>query len=850
MTLKTPYPFKKREKDKEEESNSLNLIPEQTQLDSLVTKVDKKQTQFSGTVMQKGDYNVQEYTNSDGTKLYTPISKIDQGSLVPNIVNGVDINKPPSPQFNIETSKKDPAKQPKANPNDLTDPNNQRVKENAIINQNLRKAGEVYDRFDLEEKDIYTSVVDQYKDQTELSELRAGLKTDELDFLEEQEVMRLEEMQRQVKGAIGANRATFSQSREGVQSASYDTVRQEFETEINKQLDSRVKQHGLILRDINLKRRELEIAKKSGDTSRAESLAEQLASAQNQLRKNEIEYIDALGRQIDQQLKVDNQFMQKFEMGYSMMASGQQFSQEQLIGMANEFGLPAEMMLNTYQSLEQVRADKSLTLEQKALQTQEVTRDFQMRSMGYFTEQQQSAKMFMDMYQSGKIDKQQLGEMFAMSGIQSTFNPLTQAELAMQQAQLQIQQRKLNGQPVGFSEMREYYDRQIELMDLNGELMGYQPTQSLEGISTSYQNGELVFDLTNMKDRHWECGEFVNRTWGLPSGGSGGFASLYSDKLNNIDIPAEMVNETNFMQTIRPGMAFVMPASGEAEKWGHVGIVTKVYPDGTFDTMEANYPGDKVKANVVSKTRSIADVDGFTKPPVGKAEPVGGQVVKNQEKITEISSTMRQFATGPDKDLVEQQIANYVNNGDNDGLRSFVRTEVIRSLSADDRKRITLRNNIVQKNKEIARMMEESGLDMGIFTGSLVNMRNKIGGLNDPDQQAIAQFILLNLEDFGRAQTGAAIQDFERKNFEKILPSLYDGGQLTQSKMDAFARALELDIDSTIKLNVGDRVYDQIFTDPEPKMDAESIIERYTQQNTANTIQTEKQDLYSQFGIN
>lgn len=605
-------------KQEVQQPRRLNINTE-TQLEAMDKQVEREQNFKRINV---GGFAAREYTNPDGARLVTQ-DYAAQGKLG-------DMNQQPSPSSSFSSITVDNTQnrsKAETDPSDLTDPNSEDVQINAIRNQGLRAARDpkVLETLGIEENDIYQSRDDQFRDRADIQNARAGLQAEELDLLEEEEIARLEQMQQQVAGAIGANRASFSQSREGVQSASVNMVRNQFEQEINKQLDARVKRHKHLLKDIGFKRRELEAAKKQGLTDLAEGLAEDLAAAQQELRSNEIQYVDALGRQIDQQLKVDNQMMQKFEFTYGMMARGQQFSQDQLISMANEFGLPAEMMLSTYQSLEQVRNDKTLDQQQKQLQTQEILRDSQMRSLGYFTEQQQSAKMFMDMYQSGKIDKQQLGEMFAMSNIPSTFNPLTQAELAMQQAELQIQQRRLSGQPVGFGEMREYYDRQIELMDLNGELMGYQPTQSLAGINMFYQNGEMVLDTSSLEKTEFQCGEFVNRTWGLASGGPGGFADSYESKLDMIDIPVEIINENNIIQTVRPGMAFVMPAGGDVAQYGHVGIVSKVYPDGTFDTIEANAPGDTIVGNIVNKRRSIEEVDGFTKPPVGKAEPVGGQ---------------------------------------------------------------------------------------------------------------------------------------------------------------------------------------------------------------------------------
>ena len=124
---------------------------------------------------------------------------------------------------------------------------------------------------------------------------------------------------------------------------------------------------------------------------------------------------------------------------------------------------------------------------------------------------------------------------------------------------------------------------------------------------------------------------------------------------------------------------------------------------------------------------------------------------------------------------------------------------------------------------------EANGGDLGIFSGSLLTARNKVSEAGDPELQRIGQLMLIALEDFGRAQTGAAIQDFENKKFKQILPTIFDGKELADAKIDAFTLAQELRVQSDLKAKLGESTYNAIYGQEEdaPAFDATEIVDKY-----------------------
>lgn len=110
------------------------------------------------------------------------------------------------------------------------------------------------------------------------------------------------------------------------------------------------------------------------------------------------------------------------------------------------------------------------------------------------------------------------------------------------------------------------------------------PKASKYGMALA-SDGSVVFNLEK-KDANTfkslpgrsQCGEFVNDALGL----SGGTKMVDS-------FEAKKALATN--STPQVGGAFVQSLSGQYAKYGHTGVVTKVYPDGSFDYMDANRDG-------------------------------------------------------------------------------------------------------------------------------------------------------------------------------------------------------------------------------------------------------------------
>ncbi|MBT7929868.1 CHAP domain-containing protein [Candidatus Peregrinibacteria bacterium] len=306
----------------------------------------------------------------------------------------------------------------------------------------------------------------------------------------------------------------------------------------------------------------------------------------------------------------------------SLIQEGTELTTNQIVSFANTLNVPFETAYAYYQGSADVREDKSLDLAEKNIKLEQLYDDFQLEQEGYRTDAAKQIAGYEQIVQENGLTKEEAGELAVMMGIDSKDNPFTQAELSVKEAEAKIKTAEANGEIINPSDQIAYYEELAGLADLYGQAgEAYVPTNSLEGFEVTYEGG--ILQITGPDNKTYQCGEFVNRVWGLSSGGSGGFGDYYTDKQSLVDsngYVTEGMNDADFIVNIRPGMAFVSSAGYNIEggNTGHVGIVTQVFSDGTFLTAETNVQGDGLESSpAVAKLRSYKDGDiyGFAIPP-------------------------------------------------------------------------------------------------------------------------------------------------------------------------------------------------------------------------------------------
>lgn len=567
---------------------------------------------------------------------------------------------------------------------------------------------------------------------------------------------------------------------------------------------------------------DLKDAQASGDLELAQSIQAERDAYTNQAMANEAAYVSALGDYEKTKAAVTQSNLSSFQ---ALVDEGQELSVEAISGFAGQLGIPFEDAYGYYAGVQSIRDDKTLSLEEKELAIADAKYGLDQKMKGLSTKEAQAVNDYITLVQSGIYTPEQLKAFAISMNIPDENNPVYQADLAVKQAEAKIKTAEANGEILSPQDKLDYYNAISERNAYYGiEGQAYVPTESLEGLNATFDGQKML--ITGGQKKDYQCAEFVNRVWGLSSGGSGGFGSSYNEKLGKISVSSSEITDENFSQIVKPGMAFIMGASGNASQYGHVGIVTQVFPDGSFFTAETNIAGDVINSSpAVEKLRNYKDVDGFAVPPSYNVEG-SGEAGLADSFSTAVSSIG--FATVAQSEVATAQIDKLVSSGQYEKAKDYLLTQVKNNSSATERGVLDGKENTIVAldtlNQKLAEFVEKGG-DTGIFTGLKEKALQKGGFTSDPELAEIANSIGLAIVDYRRAISGAAFTESEGKAYDEIFPSVGKTSELNQAKINSIQEKLKTDLANYYRSRLGGSTYDEIFSPTSSKKTEEGVLD-------------------------
>lgn len=447
--------------------------------------------------------------------------------------------------------------------------------------------------------------------------------------------------------------------------------------------------------------------------------------------------------------------------------SGVVLDDKGLLEMAKTTGIPAEVLLGFNATAETIKNDKTLDQAGKQAALQKALMEVDRQSRGILNGDLEKVDYIANLYRSG-ASQEEISETKRIMGIPDDQDPMYQADLALKQADLAYK----NSQTAENLEAVKKAQREIQSLQ-GGTSGGYIPTASLEGITSRFEGNKLVIDST----KPMQCGEFVNRFWGLSAGGTGGMGSSITDKTNLISRSGgymkNQLNNSNFTQLVVPGMAFV----SKVGKTGHTGVVTAVYPDGTFDTMEANV-GDN-NPNVgdppLPRTRRLQDADlvGFAKPPAGKVQQIGSSKSESDQMAADIMASGGTFSLTDIEQKKRPEVAKALNKIRAEALKTGDLYGMVAASAAGkdlDATTITKLQNLQTVNDQFnsfANDIENS------FTDPILGQLKQLNPYDTDVSKLRAKLITL-IPGLARGVYGevGVLTDNDIKNYMQSLPNL------------------------------------------------------------------------------
>jgi len=142
--------------------------------------------------------------------------------------------------------------------------------------------------------------------------------------------------------------------------------------------------------------------------------------------------------------------------------------------------------------------------------------------------------------------------------------------------------------------------------------------------------------------------------------------------------------------------------------------------------------------------------------------------------------------------------------GENKGqFADYIFSTAIDTISdTDARKKALSQYKIVNKLTYLEGLMgqyQAAGGNTNIFSGSIENIRSKLGTVGDPQLRSLATAMLDTLDGLARDRTGAVITPSEERLYDRMLPSPYKTAELNTAIIDGLRGSMLTDLNSVLR---------------------------------------------------
>ncbi len=118
----------------------------------------------------------------------------------------------------------------------------------------------------------------------------------------------------------------------------------------------------------------------------------------------------------------------------------------------------------------------------------------------------------------------------------------------------------------------------------------------------------------------------------------------------------------------------------------------------------------------------------------------------------------------------------------------------------------------IQENLDV---LERSGVDTNIFTGSIEGINKMIGRVNNPELRKVATKIATAIQTYRRGMSGVAFSVPESEEYKNMFPSISRTANFNRANIEALRETMQGDLDNFYSLSMGEENYRGLFNKPQ-----------------------------------
>ena len=309
-------------------------------------------------------------------------------------------------------------------------------------------------------------------------------------------------------------------------------------------------------------------------------------------------------------------------------------------------------------------------------------------------------------------------------------------------------------------------------------------------------------------NKGWQCGKYVNDY--LQEIGVGRYYdNELSTKLNSVNSYAPKA------WTI--AVFDYNHKSADGVNYGHVGIVTQVYSDWSFDVMDSNYGSDEKiqKRHIKPWSSSLKWFFDPSKPPMSNKTEKAVATNKTKDAFTSAWNNIAlNLGSVSATNTFNEQLQKYVDDWNYTSAFEYITTQARNKADSDTRQAINSAESAMSALVSIQQWLDafyKAWGNTNIFAGTSEQVANKIWKTTDPELKKLATQINVAIQKYRQAISWAAFSEQEAAEYASIFPSTKNSKELNTALIDWTLQTMLQNLNSSYAQILGTSTYTDLL---------------------------------------
>lgn len=257
--------------------------------------------------------------------------------------------------------------------------------------------------------------------------------------------------------------------------------------------------------------------------------------------------------------------------------------------------------------------------------------------------------------------------------------------------------------------------------------------------------------------------------------------------------------------------------SADGVNYGHVGIVTQVYSDWSFDVMDSNYWSDEKiqKRHINPWSSSLKGFFDPSKPPMSSKTEEAVATNKTKEAFTSAWNNIAlNLGSVSATNTFNEQLQKYVDDWNYTSAFEYITTQARNKADSDTRQAINSAESAMSALVSIQQWLDafyKAWGDTNIFAGTAEQVANKIWKTTDPELKKLATQINVAIQKYRQAISWAAFSEQEAAEYASIFPSTKNSKELNTALIDWTLQTMLQNLNSSYAQILGTSTYTDLL---------------------------------------